>query len=64
MDLASHPEFQAGHVHTDFITEHHDTLFVDRPMTDHILCQAAFAIVQKILLHEKHAKKSAEGEYL
>lgn len=39
MSLLAHPEFQAGNVHTDFIKEHHDTLFPVYTVTDTHLCQ-------------------------
>lgn len=43
--MASHPEFQAGNVHTGFIDQHFDTLFP--PLQDHDtdLCKAALSIV-------------------
>ncbi|XP_064638144.1 methylcrotonoyl-CoA carboxylase subunit alpha, mitochondrial-like isoform X3 [Lineus longissimus] len=44
-DLASHPEFQAGRVHTGFIDEHYDELFPERHVTNASLCKAALATV-------------------
>jgi len=41
IDLARHPEFQAGDVHTDFIPQHYDSLFPPRSVTPSLLCQAA-----------------------
>lgn len=41
IDLARHPEFQAGDVHTDFIPQHYDSLFPAKVVTPALLCQAA-----------------------
>jgi len=43
-DLAGHPEFQAGHVHTGFIAQHNDALFPKRSIPVNIVCQAALAM--------------------
>lgn len=43
-DLAGHPEFQLGRVHTGFIAEHNDALFPKRTIPNDIVCQAALAI--------------------
>jgi len=43
-DLAGHPEFQLGRVHTGFIAEHNDALFPQRTIPNDIVCQAALAI--------------------
>jgi len=43
-DLAGHPEFQLGHVHTGFISQHIDALFPKRSIPNDIICQAAVAI--------------------
>jgi len=45
MDLAKHPSFVSGDVHTDFIPEHYDSLFPERSPSHHLLCQAALAMV-------------------
>jgi 3-methylcrotonyl-CoA carboxylase alpha subunit len=45
MDLAGHPEFEAGNVHTDFIPQHHDQLFPNRGLSDKTVCQAAIALM-------------------
>jgi len=56
MDLSSHEDFLAGHVHTGFIQEHQDKLFSIKKPSDQVLCQAALAIIR----HEaKHAKSTA-----
>ncbi|XP_013419354.1 methylcrotonoyl-CoA carboxylase subunit alpha, mitochondrial [Lingula anatina] len=44
-DLASHPEFQAGNVHTGFIQQHYDQLFHQVELSDSALCQAGLALV-------------------
>ncbi|XP_076472864.1 methylcrotonoyl-CoA carboxylase subunit alpha, mitochondrial-like [Babylonia areolata] len=44
-DLASHPQFQAGEVHTDFIPEHSAELFPCRQLSSSALCQAAAAML-------------------
>ena len=43
-DLAGHPDFQLGRVHTGFIAQHNDALFPKRTIPNDIACQAAIAI--------------------
>jgi len=45
MSLLKHPEFMAGNVHTDFITEHHDSLFPPSDVSHTQLCQAVLSLV-------------------
>ena len=45
--LAKHSEFEAGHVHTDFIPQHYDDLFPAQVISDPTVCQAAVALVIK-----------------
>lgn len=45
IDLAAHPEFQQGNVHTGFIDQHYDTLFPSIEIKDEDLCKAATALV-------------------
>ncbi|XP_004517988.1 methylcrotonoyl-CoA carboxylase subunit alpha, mitochondrial isoform X2 [Ceratitis capitata] len=45
IDLAAHPEFQEGNVHTGFIDEHFETLFPPIEIKDEELCKAAIALV-------------------
>jgi len=45
MDLASHPEFVAGNVDTEFIPRHYDTLFPKREMADSTICEAVLATI-------------------
>jgi len=45
-DLAGHPEFGLGHVHTGFIDEHRQALFPGpRSLSDETLCQAVAALL-------------------
>ena len=39
LDLASHPEFVAGKVDTEFIPRHYDQLFPAETVSDATLCQ-------------------------
>merc|ERR1719270_69986 len=45
MDLASHPEFVAGNVDTEFIPRHYDSLFPEKPHQPTSLCTAVLASV-------------------
>lgn len=45
MDLARHPEFEAGNVHTDFIPQYNEQLFPVRSLSDKTICQAAVALM-------------------
>jgi len=63
LDLAGHPEFQAGHVHTDFIAQHHDQLFPNKPIDDHLICQASLAVVLKERQQQLKAKETSNDEY-
>lgn len=45
LDLANHPEFQAGNVHTNFIPDYYDTLFRDDTPSNDNLIQASVASV-------------------
>lgn len=44
-DLARHPEFIKGNVHTDFIPQHYQELFPERITSHTAICQAVLAIV-------------------
>nr|XP_023023429.1 methylcrotonoyl-CoA carboxylase subunit alpha, mitochondrial-like [Leptinotarsa decemlineata] len=52
LDLTRHPEFAAGNVHTNFIKDHHDSLFGEEYPRKSQLVQASLAIVLKDLLEE------------
>uniref|UniRef100_A0A8C5K0I0 Methylcrotonoyl-CoA carboxylase subunit alpha, mitochondrial n=1 Tax=Jaculus jaculus TaxID=51337 RepID=A0A8C5K0I0_JACJA len=46
--LSSHPEFEAGNVHTDFIPQHHKELLPSRSsVAKESLCQAALGLILK-----------------
>ncbi|KAM6222800.1 methylcrotonoyl-CoA carboxylase subunit alpha, mitochondrial isoform 1-T1 [Rhynchocyon petersi] len=46
LSLSSHPEFEAGNVHTNFIPQHHRDLFPPRKATPRkVLCQAALGLI-------------------
>merc|ERR550539_2144504 len=45
MDLASHPEFVAGNVDTEFIPRHYETLFPAKTVSDTRVCEAVVASV-------------------
>lgn len=47
MDLSKHSQFEAGNVHTDFITQHSEELFPNRVLSSASICQAAVALVLK-----------------
>lgn len=47
LDLANHPEFQAGNVHTNFIRDHYNSLFKDDSPRETHLIQAAIATILK-----------------
>lgn len=46
-DLAKHPEFEKGNVHTDFIPQFQEQLFPQRFTSSTAICQAAMALVLK-----------------
>jgi 3-methylcrotonyl-CoA carboxylase alpha subunit len=45
MDLASHPDFIAGNVDTEFIPRHYDQLFKERTPAHSTICEAVMALV-------------------
>ncbi|XP_077204405.1 methylcrotonoyl-CoA carboxylase subunit alpha, mitochondrial [Paroedura picta] len=55
LSLSGHPAFEAGHVHTNFIPQHHAELFPPKEAVSSVaLCQAAFGL----LLREKRATEA------
>lgn len=52
IDLASHPSFQSGDVHTGFIDQHFDSLFPPQTIDDQVVVQAIAALVT----NEKNAE--------
>ncbi|XP_066203382.1 methylcrotonoyl-CoA carboxylase subunit alpha, mitochondrial [Saccopteryx leptura] len=48
LSLSGHPEFEAGHVHTDFIPQHREELLPRRKAAaKEFLCQAALGLILK-----------------
>ncbi|KAK9879736.1 hypothetical protein WA026_006796 [Henosepilachna vigintioctopunctata] len=45
LDLSKHKEFEEGNVHTNFIRDHHDSLFCGKKVEDYQKIQAAIAVV-------------------
>ncbi|XP_053163630.1 methylcrotonoyl-CoA carboxylase subunit alpha, mitochondrial isoform X1 [Hemicordylus capensis] len=46
LSLSSHPEFEAGNVHTNFIPQHYDELFPPQKVISKVsLCQAALGLI-------------------
>ena len=58
-DLAGHPEFQLGHVHTGFIAQHVDDLFPKRTIPNDVICQAAVAIA--LIEAQRNAVRPSTG---
>lgn len=52
IDLASHPSFQAGDVHTGFINQHFTSLFPPQKIKEQVIAQAIVALVT----NEKNAE--------
>ncbi|CAD5114772.1 DgyrCDS3816 [Dimorphilus gyrociliatus] len=46
-NLASHPEFQNANVHTGFIPQYYDNLFVKKSVDPSVICQSALALLLK-----------------
>jgi len=59
-NLAGHPEFQHGHVHTGFIAQHNDALFPKRLIPNDIVCQAALGIA--LLQAETNVFRHSTGQ--
>lgn len=57
-DLARHPKFQSGDVHTGFIEENYDSLFPNINVTEQTLTQGALAL---ILEEDSFSSKDAHG---
>ncbi|XP_074860537.1 methylcrotonoyl-CoA carboxylase subunit alpha, mitochondrial isoform X4 [Carettochelys insculpta] len=46
LSLSGHAQFEAGNVHTNFISQHHDELFpVKQATPNEVLCQAALGLI-------------------
>jgi 3-methylcrotonyl-CoA carboxylase alpha subunit len=58
-DLAKHPEFMKGNVHTDFIPQFSQDLFPEHVTSTTAVCQAAVAmVIQQSQKIEKEAKNT------
>lgn len=64
IDLASHPSFQAGDVHTGFIDQHIDSLFPPIEVNEQTVCQAVAALLtdEKITSQKLAAKQGRAGD--
>jgi len=60
-DLAGHPEFQLGHVHTGFIAQHNEALFPQRTIPNDIICQAALAIA--VIQADTNSLRLSTGQF-
>ncbi|GAB6018588.1 Methylcrotonoyl-CoA carboxylase subunit alpha, mitochondrial, variant 2 [Chamberlinius hualienensis] len=63
LDLAGHPEFQQGHVHTDFIPQFNKDLFTEKPIDDHLLCQAVLAISLNESIKDNRDSSKTDDKY-
>lgn len=61
IDLARHPSFKEADVHTGFIPQHFDTLFLPLSISDTVLCQAAVAIVLNELKFKQNSAASGRS---
>lgn len=64
IDLATHPSFQAGDVHTGFIDQHMDSLFPPIEISEQTVCQAIAALItnEKIASQKLAAKQGRSGD--
>lgn len=64
IDLASHPSFQAGDVHTGFIDQHLDSLFAPIEISEQTVCQAIAALItnEKNASQKLAAKQGRSGD--
>lgn len=64
MDLSKHAEFEAGNVHTDFISQHGEQLFPEKVLSPSSLCQAAIALVLRDRETSKISYRNSLGLYM
>lgn len=65
IDLARHPSFQTGDVHTGFIDEHFNTLFPPETITETTVTQAATALfVNEMNATFKHSESAKNPFYI
>ena len=64
MDLSKHAEFEAGNVHTDFISQHGEQLFPEKVLSPSSLCQAVIALVLRDRETSKISYRNSLGLYM
>lgn len=65
IDLARHPSFQTGDVHTGFIDEHFNTLFPPEKITETTITQAATALfMNEMYATLKHSESTKNPFYI
>ncbi|XP_053376070.1 methylcrotonoyl-CoA carboxylase subunit alpha, mitochondrial-like [Mercenaria mercenaria] len=62
-DLAKHPEFMKGNVHTDFIPQFSQDLFPERVTSTTAVCQAAVAMVLQQAQKVKELAKNTQDPF-
>lgn len=60
-DLAKHPEFMKGNVHTDFIPQFSNDLFPEHVTSTTAVCQAAVAMVMQQGQKVEQLAKNTQG---
>lgn len=63
LDLAGHPEFAFGNVHTNFIRDHYDSLFRTVLLDDTTIVQAVLALVLKDKSEELETAVEISNQY-
>ncbi|KAJ8934193.1 hypothetical protein NQ314_013510 [Rhamnusium bicolor] len=63
LDLAKHPEFMAGNVHTNFIRDHYDSLFRDDTPNEILLIQASLTMILTDRIAEINEAVSRDDQY-
>lgn len=65
LDLAKHPSFQSGDVHTGFIDQHFDTLFPPEVISETTVTQAATALfLNELYATSKHSESRQNPFYI
>lgn len=64
LSLSGHPQFEAGNVHTNFISQHHDELFPTKKATPHeVMCQAALGLILKEKMLTEAFRDQSDDKY-
>lgn len=63
LDLCHHSEFISGNVHTNFIEQHRSELLAQKTPPDHIIIQAALAVVLGERLEAEKAAAASQGPF-